>query len=366
MADQVTNYQCPACTGPLHYEGTTGRLECEYCGSTYSVEEIEKMYASASAQAEAASEAAASQAQGGDEWSCDAEQWTENGMKAYSCPSCGAELVCDETTAATSCPYCGNPTIVPGQFTGMLKPEYIIPFKLNKEAAITALKNHYKGKFLLPKSFTDENHIEEIKGVYVPFWLYDGTAAGSATYDATKSRTYRQGDFEVKDTQHFEVNRSGSLAFEKIPADASSKMPDDLIDSIEPYDYSELKKFTKAYLPGYLADKYDVSAEEDAERAVSRAKQTLRDSLRRSVTGYETVSEKSSHIKVSQGKIHYALMPVWLLSTKWNGENYLFAMNGQTGRLVGDLPTDKKKFWLLFAGIAAGLEVLMYLLMFVL
>ena len=60
-------------------------------------------------------------------------------MKAYNCPSCGAELICDASTAATSCPYCGNPTVVPGQFSGALKPDYVIPFKLSKEDAVAAL-----------------------------------------------------------------------------------------------------------------------------------------------------------------------------------------------------------------------------------
>ena len=85
--------------------------------------------------------------------------------------SCGAELICDENTAATSCPYCGNPTVVPGQFSGQLRPDFIIPFKLSKEDAVKALKDHYKGKIFLPKSFTQENHVQEIQGIYVPFWM---------------------------------------------------------------------------------------------------------------------------------------------------------------------------------------------------
>ena len=108
-----------------------------------------------------------------DDWGDDADA-----MRAYSCPSCGAELICDETTAATSCPYCGNPTVVPGKFAGALKPEYVLPFKLAKEDAVKALKAHYKGKPFLPKAFSAENHVQEIKGVYVPFWMFDGEAEG--------------------------------------------------------------------------------------------------------------------------------------------------------------------------------------------
>ena len=40
MPTQVTNYQCPACTGPLHYSAKSGKLECDYCDSSFDVAEI--------------------------------------------------------------------------------------------------------------------------------------------------------------------------------------------------------------------------------------------------------------------------------------------------------------------------------------
>ena len=186
MADQITNYKCPACTGPLHFSGASGKLECDYCGSSYSVEEIEALYEKKDEQAaQAAAEAEQKAAQQPDEgeWAQpEGADWAEPGMKSYSCPSCGAELICDETTAATSCPYCGNTTIVPGQLSGARKPDYIIPFKLSKEDAVAALKNHYKKKPLLPKVFSAQNHIEKIQGVYVPFWLFNGSADADIRY----------------------------------------------------------------------------------------------------------------------------------------------------------------------------------------
>ena len=365
MASQVTNYKCPACTGPLHFVGASGKLECDYCGAQYEVADIEKLYADKEAAAVAASEKADAQAekrrkeledmeaQGWDtsgmtsDWGAEGE-----GMKAYSCPSCGAELICDASTAATSCPYCGNPTVVPGQFSGALKPDFVIPFKLSKEDAVAALKNHYKGKPFLPKAFTNSNHIEEIKGVYVPFWMFDGEAEGSADYEGLVSYTYDRGDYRITETKHYDVHRAGSIAFEKVPVDASSKMPDDHMDSIEPYDYAELKPFSTAYLPGFLADKYDVSVADSRERADGRCAATLEAALRHSASEYATCIPRGQNIRLRRGKVHYALLPVWMLHTKWNGKDFLFAMNGQTGRLVGDLPMSWGRFWSTFAAIA--------------
>ena len=376
MASQVTNYKCPACTAPLHFVGASGKLECDFCGSKYDVAEIEALYADKEAKAvEAAKQADAKaeqnrrkmadmEADGWDtsglnsDWGKDAD-----GMKAYSCPSCGAELICDETTAATSCPYCGNPTVVPGQFSGALKPDYVIPFRLSKEDAVAALKSHYKGKPFLPKAFTNGNHIQEIQGVYVPFWMFDGMAEGSADYEGLITHVYETGDTEVTETQHFDVRRGGSIAFEKVPVDASSKMPDDHMDSIEPYDYADLKPFSTAYLPGFLADKYDVSVADSRDRADSRCAASLEMALRRTADQYDVCIPLNQNIRLKRGKVHYALLPVWMLHTKWNGKDFLFAMNGQTGKLVGDLPTDMGKLWTTFAAIAAPVTALAALLM---
>ncbi len=376
MASQITNYKCPACTAPLHFVGASGKLECDFCGSKYDVAEIEALYADKEAKAvEAAKQAdtkaeqnrkkmADMEADGWDtsglnsDWGKDAD-----GMKAYSCPSCGAELICDETTAATSCPYCGNPTVVPGQFSGALKPDYVIPFRLSKEDAVAALKSHYKGKPFLPKAFTNGNHIQEIQGVYVPFWMFDGMAEGSADYEGLITHVYETGDTEVTETQHFDVRRGGSIAFEKVPVDASSKMPDDHMDSIEPYDYADLKPFSTAYLPGFLADKYDVSVADSRDRADSRCAASLEMALRRTADQYDVCIPLNQNIRLKRGKVHYALLPVWMLHTKWNGKDFLFAMNGQTGKLVGDLPTDMGKFWTTFAAITAPVTALAALLM---
>lgn len=375
MPTQVTNYQCPACTGPLHYSAKSGKLACDYCGSSFDVAEIEALYARKEAEAAAAKHAAdakaeaaqaakaeaaeAAAASGGWDTSDLSRDWgaEADGLRVYSCPSCGAELICDQSTAATACPYCGNPAIVPGQFSGALRPDYILPFRLSKDDAVQALRAHYKGKPFLPRSFTSANHIEQIQGVYVPFWLFDGGAEGAASYRASNTNVYETGDYEITETRHYHVVRAGSLAFEKIPVDASSKMPDDHMDSIEPFDYAQLRPFSTAYLPGYLADKYDVTIDDSRDRADTRCRETLAQALRDTVTGYGACVTEREDIALRRGKVHYALLPVWMLSTKWNGQDFLFAMNGQTGKLVGDLPTDRGRFWGMFAAIAAPLTV---------
>ena len=346
MPSQITNYQCPACTGPLHFVGSSGKLECEYCGSSYTVKEIEALYK----EKEAAAEAAGVEAQTGEAAQTTVEysfQQGADGLKVYSCPSCGAELFCDETTAAASCPYCGNPTVVPSQFHGQKKPDYVLPFKLDKAAAIAALKNYYRGKKLLPRAFTDQNHIEEIRGVYVPFWLFDGRVSADIRYAATRVRSYTTGKYRVTETDHYDVRRAGTLDFQRIPADGSTKMP-----------------FSTAYLPGYLADIYDVTAELASERAVRRACNTSIAEMNATAVGYASCTPVSQSVDMPRFRSHYALLPVWMLATRWKDKSYLFAMNGQTGKLIGDLPVSTGRWWAWFFGIAGPLAAILAAILF--
>ncbi len=381
MADKVTNYKCPACTGPLHFDSATGRLKCDYCGSAYDVSEIEALYKQKNADAAAADAAEESKKAKADgtapddeplDWQFDSSgaQWgaNESGIKAFNCPSCGAEIICDETTAATSCPYCDNPTIVPSNVSGSLKPDAIVPFKLDKEAAKTAFRNHLKGKKLLPRLFSEESHLDEIKGIYVPFWLFDADADASMVYTGKKLRHWSDADYNYTETSVYDLVRGGSLAFDSVPVDGSKKMDDALMESVEPFDVTQAVDFKTAYLAGYLADKYDVAAEDCVGRANARIKQSVKDEFASTTFGFDSVTPKSASIRLSRGRARYTLLPVWILNTTWNGEKYVFAMNGQTGKFVGNLPCDKalrRKWHFIYAGIFAAalyaIEWLLYL-----
>ena len=383
---ETTNYQCPNCDGRLRWNGEIGKLQCEFCESAFTTEEVEAIYAERQAKADAkvaggraeevgkhvrgdspdssqgeapaVSAAAASQAaetrvkvkhaSTGDpiqDYLANAK-WTDadaDAMRAYNCPSCGAQLMVDQVTAVTSCPYCGNNTVVPGQLSDVLKPDYVIPFKLDKSDAIAALKSYYQGKVLLPNAFTDENHIEEIQGVYVPFWLYSGTGEGEVVMNGRNIRTWSDKRNMYTETDHFLLTRAGEMQFHHVPVDGSTKMPDAHMDAIEPFDYSEMVPFSVAYLPGYVTDRYDQDAKMCEQRATLRIDNTVEAELQASVSGYMEVDVASAQSGLRLEQVAYALLPVWMLHTKWNGNDYLFAMNGQTGKLVGDLPIDNGK-----------------------
>ena len=340
----LQQYKCPCCDGAIEFSSREQRMKCPYCDTEFEMETLEAY--DREVKEESSDDMTWDTAAGG--------EWTEGekeGLRVYVCQSCAGEIVTDETTGAASCPYCGNPVVMKEQFLGDLKPDYVIPFKLDKKAAVEALKRHYKGKLLLPKVFSQENHIQEIKGVYVPVWLFDTEAQANMRWKATRVRSWSDSDYIYTETQHYSVTRGGTIAFDHVPVDGSTKMDDALMESIEPFDFSQSVDFRTAYLSGFLADRYDVGSEQSVARANDRIRTSTEQAFASTVGGYTTLIPVCNHVQLKNGRAKYALYPVWLLNTTWKGKNYHFAMNGQTGRFVGDLPMDKSALTRWFLGI---------------
>ena len=356
MSD-INEYKCPSCGGAIEFDSHSQKMKCPYCDTEFDLETLKKYDEQLSKEAEQKDDISDWQTDPGKQW----QEGETDGMNVYTCKSCGGEIVSDENTGATSCPYCGNPVILTERFRGALRPDMVIPFKLDKKAAKEAYYKHIKGRPLLPKVFRRENHIDEIKGIYVPFWLFDADVAADARYKATKVRTWSDSDYDYTETSYYSVDRSGNMSFVSVPVDGSSRMSDDLMESIEPYKVADAVEFQTAYLSGYLADKYDVDAQQSTDRAKERMKESAQDVLRDTVKGYASVIPENTNVVISGGDAKYALYPVWILNTTWRGKKYIFAMNGQTGRMTGDLPVDNGAYtrWLL--GLTAVFSIAAYL-----
>jgi len=353
----LLDYKCPSCGGAIQFDSETQNMKCPYCDTEFEVEALRAL--DEALQAEPQEDLTWSDAPNA-AW----QEGEEQELEQYVCQSCGGQIVTERTTSATSCPYCSNPVVLGQRVSGSLKPDCVIPFQLDQKEAQEALQKHFKGKPLLPKRFKDENHIREIKGVYVPFWLFDADADAAIRYRATRTRMWSDSNYNYTSTSYYSVHREGSMSFACVPVDGSEKMDNTLMESLEPYDVSGAVDFQTAYLAGYLADVYDVSAQDSEPRANERIRTSVEQVFRDTVVGYNSVITQGSSIRLSNGKIRYALFPVWLLSTQWNGQNYMFAMNGQTGKLVGNLPTDWGAFWKWFALVSLGASALSTLIAF--
>ena len=353
--NQVLEYKCPNCGGFLRFGEDHQRMQCPYCDSQFDIEDV------LDHNANLASEEPEFQ------WEeSQTESWSEseqNQLKRYVCPACGGEILTEETTAATFCPYCENPTILLAQVSGGLKPDGVIPFRKSKADAEAAFQNLCKGKPLLPKFFSQEQRVDKITGMYVPFWLYDCEGDFQGHYKATRIRTWADSNYNYTRTSYYHVVRAADSEFVSIPMDASQKMDNAIMESIEPFDYSQIVDFETAYLSGFLADKYDVESTAGQDRVKQRVSASINSLNSGTIVGYSSVIPLNTRLNVKHGKAKYVLLPVWMLHTKYKDKTYVFAMNGQTGKMTGTFPICPKRTLGWFAGIWAGTTALLTLLL---
>lgn len=357
MSTRTHTYKCPSCGSPLLFDGRSLELHCDSCGNTFPVETV---------QAVNSIEENTAHAPENTNWQEERGQDTGHGTRTFSCSSCGAQLITDETTVATNCAFCGSPSIIPAQFTEETTPVKLIPFVVSKQQATDMFHNYFKGKKFVPNMFMTNNTIDEIRQLYVPYWLFSCKANADITYDATTVSSYRSGQYRVTKTRHFLVRRAGTLGFENLPVDASSRLPNDITESIEPYPMSKAIAYTPAALSGAMANRADVSADECKHRADSRIRTSTESVFHSTVVGYTSAIPRSVNISVPHGVCTPVLFPLWQITTKKQDKSYTFAINGQTGALTCNIPYSKAKFfgWLLgiTGGIAAAGFAALYLL----
>ena len=351
----VLEYKCPCCNASLPFRGDVQQMKCEYCDNVFELDTL-KACAEDSKLSDGVQVGWESVTE--NTWS-ETEQST---IRSFLCQACGGELITDDHTAATFCPYCGNAAILPGRVSGGLKPEGVLPFKTTKEDAKQAFLKLCRGKPLLPAFFTQEQQVEKITGIYVPFWLYDCSADLTGSYRATRIHTWSDSRYIYTKTDHYLLRRQADAAFAGIPMDGSSKMEDGFMESIEPFRYEELVDFETAYLSGFLADKYDVEAKAGEERIRARVENSMNDEIQSTFLGYASVIPAARQIHIDHSRAKYVLLPVWLLNTNYRGKTYTFAMNGQTGKMTGSFPVCPKRSAAWFAGIWAASAALVSLI----
>lgn len=356
---ELMEYKCPSCGGYLEFDAVSQKLKCPYCESIFELSEFADETKSTKETEKKKSE----QTVRG--WSAQELK----GMYVYACKSCGGEIIGDETLGATRCPYCGNTVVMKEQFSGDIRPDLIIPFSKTKEEAIRNLESHVKYSIFAPKEYKSRESLEEIRGVYVPFWLYDTDAQFDMNF-ATRvmGRSWREGDFICQEYKDFHIHKAGTMDFKNVPVDASTKMADELMDSLEPFDMKEAVPFNPVYMAGYAADRYDVDQHQNESRLDARIEDVVNNDIRNGLTNYSSVQYVGGHVNVGKKRAKYVLLPVWVLSSTWNDEIYTYAMNGQTGKVTGRIPVDQasvRKYWFKYSVIFSILAFIISVIGFV-
>lgn len=316
----VADNKCPSCGANIKFNPKSQKWDCEYCGSSYEKSVFEKRQKEEKIS----------------------NKELDVNIDEYSCPNCGAKVITDENTVATHCVYCGNTTIMKNRITNDLQPDKIIPFKSVKEDAVNEFSRFVNKKWFAPNMFQAKENIEKVTGVYIPFWLFDGRVEGDVVADAKRISHWSDSSYDYTKTDIYKCYRTGYMDFIDVPADGSTKFDDDIMDSIEPYDYKEFTDFNYSYLSGFLAEKYDLTEDKVYKRAETRMNKAFLDSVEKTIK-YSYVDIVDKNINIDKQTVEYALLPVWLLNINYKNKRYTFAMNGQTKKMIGNVPVDAKK-----------------------
>jgi len=340
---EAKDYKCPSCAAALIYNPEKAVWNCKSCSNDYRLEDLQVNEVDFE----------------------DLDDYDMIDVDEYTCSNCGAKIVADENTSATSCVYCGGNAIIKNRLKGFLKPKSIIPFKTTKEQAMNGIFKFCKKRPFAPSEFLKKSQIEKVVGIYIPFWLYDCSAIGSIDGTANKKTVWYENDYEYTKDEVFNIYRSGMADFIKIPVDASSEFDDATMDSLEPFDYSAMVNFTPAYFAGFFADKYDVAVGEAYTRAKNRVSNALEDYLLADVdiSQYADINFNNSNINTYLHGFQYALLPVWMLNIRYKNKTYLFAMNGQTGKMIGHVPISLIKFLIWTLGCFIGIFMVVLILL---
>ncbi len=274
--------------------------------------------------------------------SVDSEEIIPNTLLT-ECTNCGAPLEIGDFTSASKCPYCERYIIFDERVQGEFAPSLILPFKISKKKAVDLLHKEFRKSVFTPAGFLSDASIEKMEGTYVPFFMYDYGADVDYKSKGTKLRVWTTGDTEYTETSVYEVIRKLNVDFEKIPVDASEAMNDKVMDLMEPYNYKALENFNEKYMSGFLAEKYNLNSTELQDRAKEKADNDAKKLVHDSVTGYSSVSSVEETVRLTEKGIQYALLPVWEYIFRYQDIDYTFHVNGQSGKIVGVAPVDKKK-----------------------
>lgn len=314
-------YKCKNCGGPVKYSATLGKFDCEYCNTVYTEDEV-KLLDLLSERDEVV------------------ESSNNGEYVEYHCPSCGANIVTDETTVATTCYYCNNPIVMTGKLENSQMPTRVIPFKVDKKKALESFDNWIKKKKFVPKSFyNDKKEIEEINGVYFPYWLYNTKVLVDLDREGSRTYSRTEGDYKVTYRKDFRIIRKGDVVVKNLPKLALAKSNKVLVESVYPFDFNTSIKFDSSYLSGFVAEKKDIEKEELMSSIEDDVYKYSTRVVEKSMTG-ERVRVVNNDFRVQRGSFEYAMLPVWAISynDKDSDKHYFFSVNGQTGKVVGKLP----------------------------
>ena len=181
---EVVDFKCPQCGATIAYNVAEGGLACEYCGYIKPVEETRL-----GRMAE------------GFEFKVETLERSEKGWgearKELACQRCGGVISTPPDVIAFACPFCGsNKVLFREPMEDVLRPRFLIPFKVDPQDCRAAVKKWLGGSWMLPAELRETASMEKYNPIYIPYWTF--SAMGNATWQAQVAHRGRRAPYRQR------------------------------------------------------------------------------------------------------------------------------------------------------------------------
>ena len=329
-------FRCENCNGSVVFDVESQQMKCAHCGSAFAPESFRVR--------DTGTETEGSQAE----------------LSVFQCGSCGAELESTEDSMVGFCPYCGGQSVLKTSRAGGEHPERILPFQISREQCSELFGRFAKKVRYLPKEMTDPEQLKSFTGIYMPYYEYD-VAFGPSRIEGTK-KVEDHFRYEVINTYQIDAQLEGT--YRGVPFDASRYLDDEIAARTLPFDTEMERDFHPAYLAGFYADTATVEgtlyAKDARDQAVKDVIEEVSDTVM-TESGI-TVDRSKSTVEAETTGRHRVLYPLWFLTWRKDDRVAYAVVNGQSGKVVSDLPLDLKAFGIGCGIISAVLFLLLELL----
>lgn len=327
----IKTYKCLSCGASLKFDPNSQKFKCEYCDSVFEVSELKN------------------------------EEVFSEQVNVYNCKSCGAEVITEEDTTASFCFYCHNPVIITSRLRGDFKPDFVLPFQIDKRTAIERFKTWASRNKFIPASFLSASSMEKITGMYLPYWSVKAESKCHLKGKGENRKVWRTGDKEHTKVDTHSFNKQFDQDIKGIYLIAYETIREKLIGSVYPYNLEELKPFSPSYLSGFFAHKYQKTKDDLKESLDSYVSKTAIQGANNAIGNLSNIEYDINDIEINIKDYYYILLPIWILTFNYYNKTYVYAINAQTNKAFGELPLDKRRLRKYAFGISAVIFIILML-----
>ncbi|MHA3704618.1 hypothetical protein ACXR2U_20800, partial [Jatrophihabitans sp. YIM 134969] len=342
------SFACPTCGSQVAYVPGTTEMRCGACGTIVHI----------------AAEGTIDE-HSYDDWAALPKKPVATiGEQVLVCRNCGAQTETDDI--ARLCQFCGGVLIAQTQPDGLIAPEAVVPFHVDKAGANGAFRTWVRSRRFAPSALKKVGSTEQIRGTYIPHWTYDARTATEYDgqrgdyYYVTRTRTVPDGKggtrtetYQERHTRWRDAAGRVSRAFDDVLIPASHRLDAETLDKMGPWTLRDARAYQPEYLAGYSALRYEVDPDTGLGQAKSSMGQVIEGDVRADIGGDEQRIQVMN-VQYAATMFKLMLLPLWIASYVFGGRTYQVLVNANTGEVVGDRPYSKLKITL---AVLAGLIV---------